>query len=134
MSQSRDSFQSRSTLNVGDKSFTYYRLGALAEQGVGDIASLPYSTRVLLENLLRYEDGSSVKADDISTVASLVGHASMQTTQRYDRRGERAKQAAMQAIAIPYTGRKTAAARIVKAVSDLEQLHAARVARLRKQA
>ena len=70
MSQSRDSFHSRSTLYVGDTSYTYYRLGALAEQGIGDIATLPYSTRVLLENLLRYEDGSSVKADDIRTVAN----------------------------------------------------------------
>ncbi len=70
MTQQLDSFQARSTLEVGGKAYTYYRLGALADAGFGDIATLPYSTRVLLENLLRNEDGVSVNADDVKTVAA----------------------------------------------------------------
>ncbi|MEY3014836.1 MAG: hypothetical protein RIT45_3571 [Pseudomonadota bacterium] len=70
MTQQLDSFQARSTLEVGGKAYTYYRLGALADAGFGDIATLPYSTRVLLENLLRNEDGVSVSADDVKTVAA----------------------------------------------------------------
>jgi len=65
---SSQTFDSAATLNVGDRSLTWYRLGALAEQGY-DIGKLPFSTRILLENLLRNEDGVSVTRKDIETVA-----------------------------------------------------------------
>ena len=66
---SLDSFRTCGDLQIGDRTYRYFRLGALQEQGLGDIATLPYSTRVLLENLLRYEDGVSVKRADIRAVA-----------------------------------------------------------------
>ncbi len=63
-----NSFGARDTLNVGARSYTYFRLDALAAKGF-DLATLPFSLKVLLENLLRYEDGRSVTAADVSFLA-----------------------------------------------------------------
>ncbi|HEB51716.1 MAG TPA: aconitate hydratase, partial [bacterium] len=67
---SQDSFGSRETLEIGGRSIDIFRLDALEKAGVGDVATLPYSIRVLLENLLRNEDGKSVTKADIEAVAS----------------------------------------------------------------
>jgi len=64
-----NSFGSRDTLNVDGKDYTLYRLDALAEAGHDGVASLPFSHKVLLENLLRNEDGVSVSKADIEAVA-----------------------------------------------------------------
>jgi aconitate hydratase len=64
-----DSFHSRSTLKVGGKDYEIFRLDALDRQGIST-AHLPFSLRILLENLLRTEDGRNVKADDIRALAS----------------------------------------------------------------
>jgi aconitate hydratase len=66
-SSSADSFSTRSTIAVGDRTFEVHRLDALA--GRFDIARLPYAMKVLLENLLRHEDGRQVHAADIEAVA-----------------------------------------------------------------
>ncbi|MEO8558013.1 MAG: aconitate hydratase AcnA [Rhodospirillales bacterium] len=63
-----NSFKSRKSLAVGTKAYTYYSLKA-AEKQLGDLARLPFSLKVVLENLLRNEDGRTVRADDISAVA-----------------------------------------------------------------
>jgi aconitate hydratase len=65
-----NSFGSRSTLSVGGDTFEIYRLDAIARAGVGHVERLPFSLKVLLENLLRYEDGRTVRQDDIAAVAS----------------------------------------------------------------
>jgi len=59
-----NSFGSRSTLRVGSKQFEIYRLSAVEAHGCS-VRHLPYSLRILLENLLRREDGKSVKAADV---------------------------------------------------------------------
>src|SRR6202162_409196 len=64
-----DSFGSRSVLRVGSKEYEIYRLKALDEKGVST-RHLPYSLRILLENLLRTEDGRNVTADDIKALAA----------------------------------------------------------------
>ncbi len=64
-----DSFGSNSTLRVGDESYRIHRLDALARAGVGRIDRLPFSLRILLENLLRREDGRIVRAEDVEAVA-----------------------------------------------------------------
>jgi aconitate hydratase len=64
-----DSFKSKGTLQAGGKSYTYYSLPAAAAGGLGDISRLPVSLKILLENLLRWEDGRTVKAADIKAVA-----------------------------------------------------------------
>ena len=64
-----NSFGSRSTLRVGNREFEIYRLNALEQHGCS-AKHLPYSLRILLENLLRREDGKAVKADDIRALAS----------------------------------------------------------------
>jgi aconitate hydratase len=64
-----DSFKASDTLRVGNRSYRYVRLDALERAGVAKLAELPYSTKVLLENLLRYEDGQTVKRDDIEALA-----------------------------------------------------------------
>ena len=64
---SSDSFGAKDTLEVGGESYEIYRLDALQERF--DVARLPYSLKVLLENVLRLEDGSSVTADDVETIA-----------------------------------------------------------------
>ena len=67
-SHSLNSFQSKSTLNVGGRSLTYYSLQAEALKKFG-VDKLPYSIKVLLENLLRHEDGAKVTASDIEALA-----------------------------------------------------------------
>jgi aconitate hydratase len=69
---SLDSFKSRKTLKVGTKSYIYYSLPAAEKNGLKDISRLPYSMKVLLENLLRNEDGRSVKKEDILAVAKWL--------------------------------------------------------------
>jgi len=71
-----DSLGVRRTLSVNGKNFDYFSLKAAEEKGVGSIARLPYSMKVLLENLLRYEDGRSVTGDDIKAAASWDGSPS----------------------------------------------------------
>ena len=68
MSKSVDSFGSSSQLKSGSRTYEYYRLSALEKKGV-TLSRLPYSLRILLENLLRHEDGKSVTADDIEFLA-----------------------------------------------------------------
>ncbi len=70
---STDSFGALADLQVGERTYKYYRLQALAEQGIGNVSRLPYSLKVLLENLLRYEDASTVTRDDIVALASKTG-------------------------------------------------------------
>ncbi|WP_273185552.1 aconitate hydratase AcnA [Hyphomonas adhaerens] len=62
---SLDSFNSKRTLTAGGKTYTYYSIEAAAENGLGDVSSLPASLKVLLENMLRFEDGKTVTKDDI---------------------------------------------------------------------
>ncbi len=69
---SLDSFHCRRTLSVGDKTYTYYCLEDAEKNGLNGISKLPFSMKVLLENLLRYEDGRTVKKDDILAVAAWV--------------------------------------------------------------
>src|SRR3979411_2899917 len=64
-----NSYGSRGTLAVGGKNYDIYRVGALDKAGTST-QKLPFSLRVLLENLLRTEDGRVVKADDIAALAN----------------------------------------------------------------
>jgi aconitate hydratase len=66
---SLNSFNSRSTLKVGDKEYEIYRLDALDRQGI-PTKHLPFSLRILLENLLRTEDGRNVKKEDVRSMAA----------------------------------------------------------------
>src|SRR6476659_3875934 len=64
-----NSFGSKAHITVGDTKIGLYRLDALARAKVGDVETLPYSLRILLENLLRYEDGRTIAPADIQAVA-----------------------------------------------------------------
>jgi aconitate hydratase len=69
--QHPDSFHSAATLTSGSTTVSLFRLKALAESGAKvNLARLPFSLRILLENLLRHEDGRTVTADDIKFLAS----------------------------------------------------------------
>jgi aconitate hydratase len=65
----RDSFKTRKTLTVGRDTVDYFSVPALETAGLAGVNRLPFSLKVLLENLLRREDGVSVTADDIKAVA-----------------------------------------------------------------
>ncbi|MGH3131239.1 MAG: aconitate hydratase AcnA, partial [Gaiellaceae bacterium] len=65
-----DSFSTRDTLEVGGESYEIFRLDALQERF--DVARLPYTLRILLENVLRLEDGETVTSDDVEAVAAWV--------------------------------------------------------------
>jgi len=64
-----DTFGTRSTKTVGGTAFGIFRLEALEKRRVGKVARLPFSIKILLENLLRHEDGDTVTADDIRALA-----------------------------------------------------------------
>src|SRR3712207_3809682 len=63
--------KTRRTLEVGGKRYAYYSLAAAQEQ-IGDVSRLPYSMKVLLENLLRFEDDATVTVNDIRAFAQWV--------------------------------------------------------------
>ena len=67
---STDSFKTRRKLTVGKKSYSYFSLAAAEKNGLKGISRLPMSLKVLLENLLRYEDGRTVSKDDIKAMAA----------------------------------------------------------------
>ena len=67
-----DSFKSKKTLKVGSRTYTYFSLKAAEKNGLKGIAKLPYSLKVLLENLLRFEDGRSVTKADIEGIAKWL--------------------------------------------------------------
>ena len=69
---SLDSFKCRKTLTVGGKTYVYYSLPTAEKNGLKGISRLPYSMKVLLENLLRNEDDRTVKKDDIVAVAKWL--------------------------------------------------------------
>src|SRR5271166_3910429 len=69
---SLDSFKCRQTLKVGGKTYIYYSLPTAEKNGLKGISKLPYSMKVLLENLLRNEDGRTVKKEDILAVGKWL--------------------------------------------------------------
>ena len=67
-----NSFNARSTLSAGGKSYEYFDLNKAAANGLGDVSKLPVTLKVLLENLLRTEDGVAVKKADILAMTSWL--------------------------------------------------------------
>jgi len=72
VSTSLDSFKCRRTLRVGKRSYDYFDLKEAEAAGLDGVSRLPFSLKVLLENLLRHEDGRSVTSDDIRAVADWL--------------------------------------------------------------
>ncbi|WP_028465347.1 aconitate hydratase AcnA [Nisaea denitrificans] len=68
----QDSLKTRRTLKASGKSYDYYSLEAMADAGFPEIRKLPHSLKVLLENLLRYEDGRTVTLDDVKALSEWV--------------------------------------------------------------
>jgi aconitate hydratase len=69
---SLDSFKSRRKIKIGSKTFVYFSLKAAEKNGLKGISKLPNSLKILLENLLRFEDGKTVTKSDIKAVAQWV--------------------------------------------------------------
>ena len=67
-----DSFKCRKTLHVNGKDYVYYSLTEAEKNGLTGVSHLPFSMKVLLENLLRFEDGRTVKKDDILNIAKWL--------------------------------------------------------------
>src|SRR5258708_26730757 len=65
----KNSFGAAATLRVRDREYQIFRLEALEKLGVGNLARIPYSIRILLENMLRFQDHRTVKNTDIEYVA-----------------------------------------------------------------
>jgi aconitate hydratase len=76
MNHHPDTFKALDTLRAGDRSYAYFRLDALERRGIATLSRLPFSLKILLENLLRCEDGRTVTREDIEALA------------RYDRRAK----------------------------------------------
>ena len=72
----QDSLKTRRTLTVDGKTYNYFSLPEAAKS-IGDISRLPFSLKVLLENVLRYEDGRSYKVEDAKAIADWLpsGHS-----------------------------------------------------------
>jgi aconitate hydratase len=77
-----DSLGTRKTLKVEGKEYDYFSL-AEASKKIGDISRLPYTLKVLLENLLRFEDGRSVTVDDVKALAAWLKNKKSDTEIAY---------------------------------------------------
>ena len=71
----QDTLKTRRTLEVNGKSYDYFSLEAAQQAGLGDVSKLPYSIKVLVENLLRFEDGRTVSTDDVKACAAWASDA-----------------------------------------------------------
>lgn len=69
MTTERKGFDSDATFTIGGRTYRYHRLGVLEERGIAELERLPFSIKILLENLLRFEDGRTVKREDVETLA-----------------------------------------------------------------
>jgi len=67
-----DTLKTRRQLKVGSKSYDYFSLEEAGKAGLGDVSRLPFSLKVLLENLLRWEDGRTVTVDDVKALAAWL--------------------------------------------------------------
>jgi aconitate hydratase len=67
-----DSLKTRRSLKVGARTYDYYSIAAAEKAGLGDVSRLPVSLKVLLENLLRHEDGRTVTVDDVKAMAKWL--------------------------------------------------------------
>ncbi|MCX7565052.1 aconitate hydratase AcnA [Sulfitobacter sp. F26169L] len=65
----QDTTKTRKTIKAGDQSIAYYSIPAAQEAGLGDFSNLPAALKVVLENMLRFEDGKTVTVDDIKAFA-----------------------------------------------------------------
>ena len=72
----QDTLKTRRSLKVGSKNYDYYSLKSASENGLGDISRLPFSLKVLLENLLRFEDGVSVTVNDVKALGAWLENRS----------------------------------------------------------
>lgn len=72
----QDTLKTRRTLKAGGKEYDYFSLEAASEAGLGDVSRLPFSLKVLMENLLRYEDGRTVTVDDAKALAQWLDKGS----------------------------------------------------------
>ncbi|MEA4837683.1 MAG: aconitate hydratase AcnA [Rhodospirillaceae bacterium] len=68
----QDTLKTRTTLRSGDRDYDYFSLGAASRAGLGDLSRLPVSLKVLLENLLRNEDGRTVTVEDVKAIAEWL--------------------------------------------------------------
>jgi aconitate hydratase len=68
-----DSFGSKSTLTVGNTQYSYFSLAQAEKAGAGAVSRMPFSLKVMLENLLRFEDDSTVSKDDVLAVVQSAG-------------------------------------------------------------
>ena len=68
----KNSYKSLKTINVNGKNYKYYSLLEAEKNGLSDISKLPKSLKVLLENLLRYEDDTSVTKDQIEAIKNWI--------------------------------------------------------------
>src|SRR3989338_6307654 len=69
---SRDTFKTRRILTVNNTQYDYFSLPAAEQAGLHGINKLPCSLKILLENLLRHEDGRTVTTDDIKALAQWL--------------------------------------------------------------
>ena len=77
-----DTLKTRTSLSVGGKSYDYFSLKT-AEKTLGDLSRLPFSLKVLLENLLRFEDGRSVTVDDVRAIGEWLKNRKSDTEVAY---------------------------------------------------
>ncbi|HET8547327.1 MAG TPA: hypothetical protein VFL57_04955, partial [Bryobacteraceae bacterium] len=67
--ETKNSFGAAGTLKVHERQYEIFRLETLEKQGITSLARIPYSIKILLENMLRFEDDRTVRASDIEYVA-----------------------------------------------------------------
>jgi len=76
----KDSFKSLKDIQINNSNFKYFSLNEAEKNGLNGISKLPKSIKVLLENLLRYEDGLSVNKDQILAIKNWLKNKKSETT------------------------------------------------------